>query len=101
MARPKNEKRSADIDAQIRQLEGERRRVIIAEDQRRGAIIREALSGKSGDQLRELLRPLVAPRETFLFGLEPAKQTRAMSNSRESQESSGAADRSGRAAVAG
>ena len=76
MGRPKNEKHSSDIDAEIRRLEKERERLIIAEDQRRGAIIRECLSGKAGDRLREILRPLVAPRDAFLFGLEPLPSSR-------------------------
>lgn len=76
MGRPKNEKHSFDIDAEIRRLEQEKERLIIAEDQRRGAIIRECLSGRAGDQLREILRPLVAPRDAFLFGLDPLPSSR-------------------------
>lgn len=101
MARPRNGKHSADIDAEIRRLEEEKRRLIVAEDQRRGAFIREALSGKSGDQLRELLRPLVASREAFLFGLEPPKQTRGTAIPRGSQDTSTTVDRASRPAIAG
>ena len=75
MGRPKNEKRSSDIDAEIRRLEEEQQRLIIAEDQRRGAIIRECLTGKSGDRLREIIRPVVAPRDAFLFALDPLPRT--------------------------
>lgn len=71
MGRPKNEKHSSDIDAEIRRLEEEKQRLIVAEDQRRGAIIRECLTGKSGESLRGILRPLVAPRDAFLFDLDP------------------------------
>ena len=76
MGRPKNGKHSSDIDAEIRRLEEEKQRLIIAEDQRRGAIIRDCLSGKAGDRLREILRPLVAPRDAILFGLEPRPSSR-------------------------
>jgi hypothetical protein len=77
MGRPKNEKHSSDIDAEIRRLEEEKQRLIIAEDQRRGAIIREYLSGKAGDRLREILRPLVVPRDAFLFGLDVTEHSNA------------------------
>ena len=76
MGRPKNGKHSSDIDAEIRRLEEEKQRLIVAEDQRRGAIIRECLSGKAGDRLCEILRPLVAPRDAFLFGREPLPSSR-------------------------
>jgi hypothetical protein len=74
MARPKAEKHSVDVDAEIRRLEQEKRRLVIAEDQRRGAIIRECLRGEHADELRSILRPIVAPRDSFLFGIEqPAR----------------------------
>lgn len=76
MSRPKNEKHSSDIDAEIRRLEEDKQRLVIAEDQRRGAIIRECLSGKAGDRLRAILHPLVAPRDAFLFGLETLPSSR-------------------------
>lgn len=101
MSRPRNEKHSADIDAEIRRLEEEKQRLVVAEDQRRGAFIREALSGKSGDQLRDFLRPLITAREAFLFGLEPPKQTRVTAVPRGSQDPSTAADRASRPAIAG
>jgi len=70
MARPKSERRSSDLEAEIARLEEERNRLIQSEDQRRGAIIRELLTGQGGDSLRASLQPLVATRDAFLFGLE-------------------------------
>lgn len=72
MPRPRTHQSSADIDAQIHRLEQERQRLIQAEDQRRGAIIRECLSGPIGEDLRRLLEHVVAPRDAFLFGIQPA-----------------------------
>lgn len=99
MGRPKNEKHSGDIDAQIRQLEEEKQRLILAEDQRRGAIIRECLSGKSADQLRNILRPLIAPRDAFLFRLEQPMSARAAPAVREAHEISGNAGSTVRAPI--
>lgn len=70
MPRPKSERHSSDLDAEIARLEQERKRLIQSEDQRRGAIIRELLTGPFGSSLRTTLRPLVASRDSFLFGLE-------------------------------
>ena len=70
MPRPKSERHSSDLDAEIARLEQERKRLIQSEDQRRGAIIRELLSGSSGNSVRSILKPLVSPRDSFLFGLE-------------------------------
>lgn len=70
MPRPKSERHSSELDAEIARLEHERKRLIQSEDQRRGAIIRELLTGPSGSSLRATLRPLVAIRDSFLFGLE-------------------------------
>ena len=72
MARPKSERRSSDLEAEIARLEEERNRLVQAEDQRRGAIIRELLSGPGGDSLRLSLHPLVAARDAFLFGFDAA-----------------------------
>ena len=69
MARRKQPQTSAEIAAEIRRLEAERQRVIEAEDQRRGALVREYLEGKNGSPLRAALRPIVSPRDAFLFGL--------------------------------
>lgn len=70
MPRPKSERHSSDLDAEITRLEQERKRLIQSEDQRRGAIIRECLRGPNGGQIRDVLRPLVESRDCFLFGLE-------------------------------
>ena len=70
MPRPKSERHSSDLDAEITRLEQERKRLIQSEDQRRGAIIRESLRGPNGGQIRDVLRPLVDSRDCFLFGLE-------------------------------
>ena len=79
MPRPKSERHSTDLDAEIARLEQERKRLIQSEDQRRGAIIRELLTGPSGSSLRTTLQPLVTGRDSFLFALEvksnSAKQT--------------------------
>ena len=70
MARPKTEKHSSDLGAEILRLEQEKRRLIQIEDQRRGALIRETLASLNGDQLRAILRPLIGPRDAFLFDLD-------------------------------
>ena len=70
MPRPKSERHSSDLDAEITRLEQERKRLIQSEDQRRGAIIRECLRGPNGSQIRDVLRPLLNSRDCFLFGLE-------------------------------
>ncbi|HWG33966.1 MAG TPA: hypothetical protein VN650_07340 [Gemmatimonadaceae bacterium] len=70
MPRLKSERHSTDLDAEIARLEQERKRLIQSEDQRRGAIIREFLAGPSGGSLRAILQPLVAGRDSFLFGLD-------------------------------
>src|SRR3954470_19038535 len=69
MTRPKRHQSSADVDAEIRRLEAERQRLIDAEDQRRGALIREYLGTVNGDALREALGPFVSRRDGALFGL--------------------------------
>lgn len=78
MPRPKSERNSADLDAEIARLEQERKRLIQVEDQRRGSIVRECLASLNGDQLREVLRPFVNSRDAFLFGLDsvPASSER-------------------------
>jgi hypothetical protein len=70
MPRPKSERNSTDLDADIARLEQERKRLIQSEDQRRGSIVRECLASLNGDQLRDVLRPFVNSRDAFLFGLE-------------------------------
>jgi len=70
MPRPKAERNSTDLDAEIARLEQERKRLIEAEDQRRGAILRNLLGGTAGNSLRTILQPLVLDRDAFLFGLE-------------------------------
>jgi hypothetical protein len=70
MTRAKRRQSSADVDAEIRRLQAERQRLIDAEDQRRGALIREYLSAPSGGALRAALGPLVSRRDATLFRLE-------------------------------
>jgi len=70
MPRPKTERNSSDLDAEIALLEQERKRLIEAEDQRRGAILRNLLGGTAGNSLRTILQPLVPGRDALLFGLE-------------------------------
>ena len=70
MPRPKSDRHSSDLDAEIARLEQERKRLIQTEDQRRGAIIRELLAAKNGGALRALLQPLIGTRDAFLFGVD-------------------------------
>jgi hypothetical protein len=70
MPRPKSERHSSDLAAEIARLEQERKRSIQSEDQRRGAIIRELLAGPANNALQSTLQRLVAGRDAFLFGLE-------------------------------
>lgn len=69
MPRPKSDRHSSDLDAEIARLEQERKRLVQTEDQRRGAIIRELLAGTNGSALRDLLQPLIGSRDAFLFGV--------------------------------
>jgi hypothetical protein len=69
MTRPKRLTTSADIDAEIRRLESEKARAVAAEDQRRGALIREYLAGANGSALRTALAGVVSSRDAFLFGI--------------------------------
>ena len=69
MTRPKRLTTSADIEAEIRRLESEKARAIAAEDQRRGALIREYLAGPNSGALREALAGVVSSRDAFLFGV--------------------------------
>src|SRR5688572_9082456 len=69
MTRPKRLTTSADIEAEIRRLESEKARAIAAEDQRRGALIREYLAGTNGGALRTALAGVVSSRDAFLFGI--------------------------------
>lgn len=70
MSRPKRLQTSADIAAEIRRLEEERQRAIVAEDQRRGALLREYLGGPQGRAIRSALAAAVAPRDAYLFDFE-------------------------------
>jgi hypothetical protein len=70
MPRPKSERHSSDLAAEIARLEQERKRSIQSEDQRRGAIIRELLAGPASNSLQSTLQPLIAGRDAFLFGVE-------------------------------
>lgn len=81
MPRPKTERHSTDLDAEIARLEQERKRLIQSEDQRRGAIIRDCLRGPNGAQLRDALGPVVNSRDAFLFGLESPSMSSQQSNS--------------------
>ena len=69
MPRHKTIQSSADIAAEIGRLKREQERLVMLEDQRRGAVLREVLSGPAGDHLREILRPLVRGRDASLFDL--------------------------------
>jgi hypothetical protein len=70
MTRPKRLTTSADIDAEIRRLESEKARAVAAEDQRRGALVREYLAGANGGALRAALAGVVSSRDAFLFGID-------------------------------
>ena len=67
MSRPKRLQTSADIAAEIRRLEEERQRAIVAEDQRRGALLREYLGGPQGRAIRAALAPAIGSRDAYLF----------------------------------
>lgn len=67
MSRPKRLQTSADIAAEIRRLEEERQRAIVAEDQRRGALLREYLGGPHGRAIRAALAPAIGSRDAYLF----------------------------------
>jgi len=89
MGRPKIEKNSSDIAAEIARLEQEKRRLIQAEDQRRGAIIRECLSGSNSTQLRDALRAVVSPRDSYLFNPESASNGADRSPTRRARRRTG------------
>ncbi len=78
MGRSRQAPTSADIDEQIRRLQAERERAIAAEDQQRGALVRDYLAGRNGDTLRTALERVVGPRDAYLFGLaEPTSAGKA------------------------
>lgn len=81
MTRPKATPTSVEIDAEIERIKAEReaeinrllerrRRVQAEEDARRGALLREYLTGPHAEDLRRALGAAVAKRDRFLFGLE-------------------------------
>lgn len=72
MPRPKTQRSSSDIAAEIRRLEQEKKRLILAEDQQRGSIIRDCLNGPAGESLKSLLRSAIPSRYAALFGLDPS-----------------------------
>lgn len=72
MSRPKRLHTSADIAAEIQRLEAERQRAIIAEDQRRGALLREYLGGPHGSAIRASLAPALSARDAYLFAFTRA-----------------------------
>ncbi len=74
MGRTRRPHTAADIDAAIRQLEEERQRAILVEDQRRGELLRGYLVGKHGDAIRTALGRVVGPRDAYLFGLDGARK---------------------------
>ncbi len=84
MSRPKRAQKralsSAEIEAEIRRLQEEREHAIEAEDQRRGALIREYLAGKNGDGIRSALERVVSSRDAYLFRLDGARAEQPLSN---------------------
>jgi hypothetical protein len=72
MPRKKTSQSSDDLAREIERLQRQRAQVETAEHARRGELIRRYLSGPQGDQLRQVLDPLVAPPDRQLFGLTPA-----------------------------
>lgn len=70
MARRKQPQTSADVVAEIRRLEEQRERLIAIEDQRRGALLRECLTGRNGDAIRNVLGRVIPRRDAHLFGLD-------------------------------
>ena len=94
MTRPKRLTTSADIEAEIRRLESEKARAVAAEDQRRGALIREYLAGPNSGALRTALAGVVSSRDAFLFGVDRTV-THAESPSLEYSPTDGAATADG------
>ena len=93
MTRPKRLTTSADIEAEIRRLESEKARAVAAEDQRRGALIREYLAGANGGALRTALAGVVSSRDAFLFGIDrPVSDGESRSIEPSPTDSAGTAD---------
>jgi hypothetical protein len=69
MSRPKKAQTSAEIDAEIRRLQDEKQRAIVAEYQRRGELVRAYLAGRDGERIRDALREVVSHRDARRFGL--------------------------------
>jgi hypothetical protein len=72
MARPRTPQTSADVEREIRRLLEAKERLIVDEDQRRGALLREYLERPNAGELRDVLGHFVGPREAHLFGLADA-----------------------------
>jgi len=70
MSRRKRPQTAAEIEAAIRRLEEEKQCAIVAEDRRRGELLRGYLGGKHGDAIRASLGRVVARGDAHLFGLE-------------------------------
>jgi hypothetical protein len=83
MPRPKSVRSSADLAAEIGRPKQEQKRLVLLEDQRRGALLREALSGPRGDRLREALRPIIRERDAALFGFGSERAARAADGSQQ------------------
>ena len=75
MPRRKTSQTSDDLAREIERLERQRAQVEATEHARRGELIRRYLSGPQGDQLRQVLDPIVAPPDRQLFGLVPTGRT--------------------------
>ena len=78
MSRTRKPQTSADIAAAIRQLEEEKQRAIVAEDQRRGELLRTYLDGNNGDTIRATLGRVVSSRDAHLFGIDRGTQAGAV-----------------------
>lgn len=80
MGRPKTNRSSAEIEAQIarvqrerddevKRLDGIRREAQAVENRRRGELLTTYLGGPKGDDLRRILDAVAAPKDRPLFGL--------------------------------
>lgn len=70
MPRPKTANlTTAELDAQIAELQRQRTEIETIEDRRRGQLVREYLAGPHADTVRRTFDSLAAPKDRPLFGL--------------------------------
>ena len=93
MPRPKRNRNSTELDAeiarvqqeagaQLQRLQEERRSAQHREDCRRGEVLRAYLDGPCGAEIRRVLDPIVAAKDRSLFDLPPSARQASASPSR-------------------